>query len=429
MIDAIVIGAGPAGSRVAGLLAKKGYQVTVLEDHVQAGDSVCCTGIVGAECFGRLTTDAKVLSAPKSALFHSPGGRVIRLEKGTPQAYVLERASLDRSLAQQAQSDGARFIYGCSVEGAARVNGHVEVDSVVGKSREVFSARVVVLAAGFNPGLISRIGVGGIGDFAVGAQVEADIVGVDEVEVGFSREFAPGFFTWIVPTGGGKALIGLICRERPKQRLRAYLSHLRRQGKVRGDEFQIGSGRIPLKPSGKSYGDRLLAVGDAAGQVKPTTGGGIYYGLLCAEIAADVLDKAFRTDNLSASELGAYQRRWRKALDAELSMGYLSRQVFERLGDRAIDTMFDIVKRYSLDKMALDSPGFSFDWHGGILRRALNHAGVRATLGIALTGLWPNKSRKISGEPDIDDGIVFEGLDPGDVSPRVRPSEECAMRS
>lgn len=430
MNDVLVIGAGPAGIRVASLLAQKGYRVTALEEHPQAGDGVCCTGIVGAECFSMLPISPKVLRVANSATFVSPGGKTIRLVKDSPQAYVLDRQSLDRSLAQQAESHGVKFVYGCSVENCVRENGFVEVDSIVTGERQVFRGHVVVLATGVNPGLISRLGVGGIGDFALGAQVEVEVQVANEVEVGFSREYAPGFFTWIVPIADGKrALIGLMCREKPKQRLGAFLKRLQREGKILDSRFDISCGRIPLKAAGKSYADQMIAVGDAAGQVKPTTGGGIYYGLLCAEIAADVIDKAFQKGDLSSGELAVYHRRWKKLLDAELSMGYLSRQVFERLGDKAIDGMFDIVQRYSLDKMALSSPGFSFDWHGGILRRALSHTGVQGALSFALSGLRPKVSDDLYGDLDRKEAFSLKRANQTVKRTAVDESRECGVRS
>ena len=84
-----------------------------------------------------------------------------------------------------------------------------------------------------------------------------------------------------------------------------------------------------------------MVVGDAAGQVKPTSGGGIYYGLLCADIAADTLHRALQEGDFSAGMLSRYERKWKKRLGRELKIGYWARRMFERLSDGQIDRIFD----------------------------------------------------------------------------------------
>lgn len=426
MEDVLVIGAGPAGSRTAAMLAKQGHRVTVLEEHSQAGSCICCTGIVGRECFLHLGPDSSVLREAKSASFVSPNGRLIRLEKGTPQAYILDRSKLDKSLAKRAQEEGAEFVFGCSVENVLTQNDRVEVESILDGRRVSFRSRALVLACGFNPGLISRLGLGRMGDFAVGAQAEIDVDGAEEVEIRFSRRVAPGFFAWIVPTTGKRCLVGLMCREFPGSHLRSFLAQLHEEGRVGSPDVQVKYGRIPLKPPKLSYGSRVLLVGDAAGQVKPTTGGGIYYGVLCADKAAEVLDGALREDDLSKERLSEYQRAWKQALNDELRIGYLSRMAFERLGDKAIDKLFDIVRDYSLDKVALNMEGFSFDWHGRVLGKALAHHAVMGVLSSGLRGMLGP-----SGTPERHYPF-YQGTSEGQLVTvcRTPPSDgECATRS
>jgi digeranylgeranylglycerophospholipid reductase len=88
---------------------------------------------------------------------------------------------------------------------------------------------------------------------------------------------------------------------------------------------------IPLRPLPRSHGERVLVVGDAAGQVKPTTGGGIYYSLVASDVAAETLRTALIEDNLSASSLSYYEKSWRSALSKELEVGYSARRIFEGL--------------------------------------------------------------------------------------------------
>jgi flavin-dependent dehydrogenase len=151
------------------------------------------------------------------------------------------------------------------------------------------------------------------------------------------------------------------------------MSSLLAQGKIASAEVKPCYRGISLKPLPRTYGNRLVAVGDAAGQVKPITGGGIYYGLLCADIAADNLHRALESDDLSAKNLANYERGWRRKLGQELKIGYYARKFYERLGDRQIDWMFDIIKSNGIDEALLKADDLSFDWHHQAVLRLLGH--------------------------------------------------------
>jgi len=118
----------------------------------------------------------------------------------------------------------------------------------------------------------------------------------------------------------------------------------------------------------------LLVIGDAAGQVKPTTGGGLYFGHLGARIAAEVLDGALSNDSLTADQLSRYQKRWRAKMDKELSQGYWARWVYGKLSDRQIEGIFNILNSDGMTENLLNSGNVSFDWHSrlvsAILRRS-----------------------------------------------------------
>ena len=117
----------------------------------------------------------------------------------------------------------------------------------------------------------------------------------------------------------------------------------------------------------------MIVVGDAAGQVKPTSGGGIYYGLLCADIAANSLHLALKNNDLSARSLANYERGWRKRLGRELRIGYWARKFYQRLGDRQIDWIFGIIKSNGIDKALLKADDLAFDWHSRVVLRLARH--------------------------------------------------------
>ncbi|GAI56964.1 unnamed protein product, partial [marine sediment metagenome] len=202
----------------------------------------------------------------------------------------------------------------------------VVVEVVRHKEKKGFSAKVVVIASGFNPGLVGSLGLGRISDFATGAQTEVTTKGIDEVEVYTGREIAPGFFAWLVPTSPNRARLGLLSRNRPRLYLNRLVSSLVAQGKINQAGEELKCRRIPLRTLPRTYGDRLVVVGDAAGQVKPTTGGGIYYGLLSARLAAQSLHRALVKNDLSARSLASYQRGWQEKLGQDIRLGYLARK-------------------------------------------------------------------------------------------------------
>lgn len=383
MYDVIVVGGGPVGSYLACKMAGKGHRVVVLERKQEVGERVCCTGIIGQECvtsFG--VKDNVILRQVNSARLFSSSGRLLRLWREEAQACILDRAAFDKVMARQAQDSGAEYILGSLVRDVNIKEDRVRVEVSRQGESVSFEARAVVIASGFGLKLSERLGLGRVGDFVVGVQAEVETAGIDEIEVYFGREIAPGFFAWLVPTSPRAARVGLLSRNSPGLYLRKLMASLQAQGKVVSSEIELSYGGIPLKPLPRTYGERLMVVGDAAGQVKPTTGGGIYYGLLCADIAVDTLHPALADNNLSAKRLARYEQGWRRKLGQELKVGYWARRLFERLSDRQIDQIFDVVKANGIDEDLLRARELSFDWHSKAIVRLLGHSIVSKVIDV-----------------------------------------------
>lgn len=382
MYDAIVVGGGPMGSHVAYRLAARGDRVLVLERKARAGELACCTGIVGQECVSIFNIEDKViLRRVNSASLYSPSGSRLHLQRPEPQACILDRAAFDISLAERAQQAGADFNFNSRVSDVIIEKDRATVTALCDKKESKILARAAVIASGFTPGLIGRLGLGVFRDFTIGVQAEVEVRDINEVEVYFG-DVAPGFFGWIVPTTPPVARAGLMSRKNAGLLLRKWLGQLVAQGKIASADVRVSYGGIPLKPLTRAYGERLLVVGDAAGQVKPTTGGGIYYGLLSAEIAATVLHQALADDDLSARRLARYERGWHRKLGRELRLGYWARKLFERLSNRQIDRLFEIVKAGGIDEALLKAEDLSFDWHGRTILRLLKYRMVAKTLDV-----------------------------------------------
>jgi digeranylgeranylglycerophospholipid reductase len=342
--------------------------VLVVEKNARLGDNICCTGIISQECLRAFALDRRlVLRQASSAKLISPSGECLRLYQESPVTAIVDRGRLDMSLAEQAREAGADYLFGATAIGvlpgtdgvAVRINGQ--------RPETILHAEAAVISSGFGSKLTKKLGLGEIKQFVLGAQAEVETNGLDEVEVYFDHSLAPGGFAWLVPTTDGKGLAGLLTRHQADSHLKNLLKTLSAQGKIASGEAQCSYGVIPLGPLPKTYADRVLVVGEAAGQVKPTTGGGIYYGLLCADIATGVLHQTFQEGNFSAAALGDYQKRWRARLSRELTIGYWARSLLTRLGNNWIDHLFHLASKKGVPELIATTENFPFDWHSQLL--------------------------------------------------------------
>ena len=135
---------------------------------------------------------------------------------------------------------------------------------------------------------------------------------------------------------------------------------------------------LPLAPIERTYADRVLAVGDAAGLVKSTTGGGIYYSLVSASIAAEVLGTSLRRDRLDASTLSRYQKLWQRRLGSELKAQFSLRELAERMDDDEIDALFDLAQTNGV--MPIVRRTARFNQHRDLIVSLLKHPPARRLL-------------------------------------------------
>ena len=376
LFDTVVIGAGPAGSYAAYKIASNGYKVAVLEEHERIGEPMQCTGIIGVECFERFhLPTASVLLKADSAKFFSPSGKIIRLRSDRPQAYIVDRIVFDGQLADAAAAHGVKYFTSCRANNVAILSDRVRITADAG---ETFDSRTVVIACGFYSKLAQKLGMKKFRDFIMGAQAVVNIRDdstLDEIEVFLDQDIAPGFFAWLVPIAPQWALAGLFSRETPRKHLKSFIKTLYEKGRIVSSEVDIVNGGIPLKPLGKTYCKRIIIVGDTAGQVKPTTGGGVYYGMICAQLAADTLKTAFAQNDFSERAMSSYQRAWQKEVGRELRNGYFARRIYEKFSNRLIDQLFDLSLKKGLHEVINESNNISFDWHSKaffeIMRQAM----------------------------------------------------------
>jgi digeranylgeranylglycerophospholipid reductase len=373
--DVIIVGAGSVGNYAACELASSGYNVAVLEQKSAPGLDVCCTGIISTECFDSFAINPEMIfTKANSARFFSPSGRYLRLQSEKVQAYVVNRALFDKVLASEAQAQNARYFFSPQVTYITVRKDRVEVEVWYHGSKKIFGTRAVILANGFGLKLCRQLGLGKIEHFLIGAQTEVDTRDVNEVEVYFGQQIAPGSFAWLVPISANRALAGLLATSHARLHLERFLLGPSCQGRIISREAKIRQKAIPLGILPRTYGDRILVIGDAAGQVKPTGGRGIYFGHLGAKIAAGVLKEALEGDDLAAARLSRYQKQWKTKMGKEIFLGYRVRQLYNKFSDHQIERIFDVLDSGGMAKAMLNSPSFSFDWHSKLILAGLKYS-------------------------------------------------------
>ena len=360
MHDVIIIGAGPIGSYTAYLLARKGLNVAILEKHSVVGEEVNCTGIVSAGCFKSFDLPTgTILKSIETIKAFSPSGNCVEYKTGSTITHVLNRSLFDREIAQMAVREGATLYLKTNVKEISITDSAFKAKTE--RAGEEFSSKVGVVATGFelNP-LILR----GPESFLYAVQTEGEVRDVEGIEVYFGREIAPGSFAWVVPMNSKSARIGLISEKDPVAYLKGFLQNPLIKHRLEACDNQIRCSPIPVKGIPKSYAERLVVVGEAAGQVKATTGGGIYFGFLCSEIAAQTILKAFQQKDFSEKLLKEYEVGWKNKLSLELKLGYYLRTLYARLSDNQINILINLVSK---DGLPIINRKADFDWHKGLI--------------------------------------------------------------
>lgn len=390
--DVVVVGGGPCGSLAAWRLAKLGVDVTVFEEHKEIGLPSHCAGHVsfnGLERLGLRLPHKICENEIYGAVFYSPSGLEFRVKRSSPVTRVLNRELLDKHLAALAEKAGAQYFTGSRVKSLVSKAGVVAGVSVGRReASEIVASSIVIDAEGCSSLLLKKAGFQTLDRSMVvnAIQVEVDKTNdVDRnmVEVYLGQGYAPGFFAWIIPKKDGSAKVGLATKMgNPRDYLGRFMhKHLVASRKLRKSKI-TGLSVHPISLGGvipKTYANGLLVVGDAASQVKSTTGGGIIFGLLCARIASEVAYEAFEKRDFSEKTLSRYQFRWRKIVGFDLTMMLRLRKMLNRLSDDELDKIINMCTKLQLNTV-LEKAG-DVDFMGRSLFRMLPNP---ATLAVAL---------------------------------------------
>jgi geranylgeranyl reductase family protein len=383
--DAVVIGGGPCGSFSALTAAKLGTKVAICEEHESVGIPTHCTGHLNLNGLKRLTLHPlpknMVENEFKDAIFYSPSGKKFSIRFNSPVTCSVNRELFDKYLADLAMKAGVEYHLGSRVESLILEERSVKGVVVNHQGfKETVSSEIVIDAEGVSSVILRKAGLQSLDRSMIVNAVHVEVdrlndVEDDLVEVYLGEKYAPGFFAWIIPKPKGTAKIGLATNTgNPKEYLHKFIhghpiaSPKLNKSKILHQSFHPISlgGPIP-----KTYHHGLLVVGDAASQVKPTTGGGVIFGLLCSKIAGEVAHEAIKNNNFSKKFLSRYQNRWKALIGFELTLMRRLRIMLNSLSDKRIDKIIELCASLEMDRV-LKKHG-DLDFEGASLIRMLSH--------------------------------------------------------
>lgn len=364
MYDIAIIGAGCLGNYLAMKLSQHGFRVLVTDKKSEAGTKVCCTGIISKKCHDLLSEDIiPIVKKIKSVLVSAPYNHCFDLNNHDNFFYVVNRPELEKSLSIQAQSNGAELKFATEVTNIEIENNHVIINTLTREGFKCFSSRMAVIATGYGSRLTRKLGLGQINHYVIGIQSEVMSKEDNRAEIYIDKQVSSPGFAWLVPTWNNRAFAGLLCKTNPKIYMKRFLEILESQNKIIKNNNDFELRLIPIKPLKKTYTERVLVIGEAAGQVKPLTGGGIYYGILGANIAFEIINNAFIANNFSEQFLSTYQKLWHSKLKQELDTGYYLRSLWEKLNNNNINMLFNLVEKSNITEQVNNSNNLDFDRH------------------------------------------------------------------
>lgn len=363
--DVVVVGAGPAGGIAARDAAARGLRTLLVEEHAIVGCPGHCTGKLSLHAFREFGLPAALARNTLAAgRFVGPLSATVDLRRASPDSYVVDRAEFDAHLAAEAQAAGADLLLGTRITGAAREGGRYALTGQRNGRSVTLSAGAVVSAEGARPTLPGLLGLPRRRRPIRGLQYDVEGVEItqDAPEVFFGHAWAPGFFAWMMPLGGGLTRVGLAVDPRHGERAPSYYldrfvtSHPSVAARLRGARVVNRlAGFLPiLDAAAPSARDGVFVAGDAAGHVKSTTGGGIYFAMVGARLAAEAAARYLDGDRRAAA---GYDTAWRRRFGRELRFTGFGRRLLNRLADPQLDRLLAMLAADEALRRAVERAG------------------------------------------------------------------------
>ncbi len=369
--DAVVVGAGPAGSVTARFAAKGGARTLLLEKRQDIGSPVRCgEGLSKAhleEC-GITINRRWLANEVEGAHIYGPSmGCLTVSEKhaGNEVGMVLERDIFDKTLAFEAAKAGADVRVKATVRDVIKEDG-----KVVGVKVEHFNemldirANVVVAADGFESqvgrwaGIETRLKAG---DIMSCLQYRMTGIDCDRRYCDFylGEKVAPGGYLWVFPKDEDTANVGIgIMAKKVKNKAdtKWFLDDWIRKhpGIAKGKHLDWVAGGVSTSPPlDRTVAPGIMLVGDAARQIDPITGGGIANGCRAGRIAGEVIAEAIQTGDWSLDQLMKYEKGWRAKMENTLWRNWLAKEKLARLNDETLDKLMDVLSEAKVTKLSV----------------------------------------------------------------------------
>lgn len=342
--DVAVIGGGPIGAVAARYAAATGAHTLLVDQGDGSCEPACCAGLVSPRTLSLLgTSSACLLREIRGVIIHSPTGKQTEIFSKKVRAIVLDRGALNRELLKLAAQAGVEVRHHTRAAITSQARLHLSEPSQQCEAK----ARVVIGADGPRSMVASHFSLPSPPMFlaAVQATVVREARASEMVEIFFGTKIAPGFFAWAVPAKQRQLRVGLAATQGTD--VNTLLNNLLSQH-FPGQVISYVGGIIPIGSAAKTTTDGALIVGDAAGQLKPTSGGGIYTGGVCAKIAGEIAGYASLAEKTTDETLKEYERRWQDKIGKELRFGLLAHRALYSLSDAKIEAGLAIINQPSI---------------------------------------------------------------------------------
>ena len=346
--DVAVVGAGPVGSTFARYIADKGYKVLMFERKREIGVPLQCAGLLGKRIKDlNILPDEYILNEVSGAYLHSPSDTILKVSRKEPEAYVIDRVGYDKFLAEQAVASGVELLLNHKVSALDINTGEIRVSN----RDQSFNAEVIIGADGY-ASAVSEI-FNPKSKSVMAAQYLLDIgkdgFDTDNVHLYANANISPGFL-WIIPVSKSMARIGLFANMDYNGLNRVLKDFMSRNFNKNVSILKKYHGYIPIYDSKKDIvKDRTILLGDAASQVKPTTGGGLMIGFECAKMASNTVSKALEMKDCTI--LKEYENIHRKRFKGELKVQQEVQKIFESLTNEDLDQMFLKLKERNAEEL------------------------------------------------------------------------------
>lgn len=340
--DIIVVGAGPIGSTYAYKMAKEGYDVGLFDMKNRIGQPLQCAGLVSTNiCDTKNLPEEYIDNNVRGANLHAPDDTQITVEKDKPVAYVLDRVMYDKYLFDRAVNQGVTAHLGERVLDVDIEN--TTIKTIEGKC----SSRVIAVSSGpasqtsrkMNPNLKEEPFVG------IQYTVKTEVQDMEYVDLSIKQQILPGFL-WEIPTSPFTKRVGLFTNGSYSEAEQLLKSKLKSTDEI----IEKHNGMIPrFNPNKKIVENNTILLGDSAGQVKPTTGGGLISGFNCAQIASTNTRKMLEEEN--NKYLQYYEKEYHERYYAEFKAQQNVQNIIKDMTDDDFNYMFQQLKQHNVDKI------------------------------------------------------------------------------